>query len=115
MAENCIFCKIVAREAPAQILYQDEHVTAFQDLQPAAPVHILIAPNHHLASLNDAGGDDAPWLGRALLAAQLLARQHGIDQSGYRLIINTGADAGQTVFHLHVHLMGGRPLTRLVR
>jgi histidine triad (HIT) family protein len=115
MAEHCIFCKIVAREAPAQILYQDEYITAFQDLQPAAPVHILIVPNHHIAALNDAGDDDAHWLGRTLLAAQQLARQYGMDQSGYRVVINTGADAGQTVFHLHIHLMGGRPLARLVR
>lgn len=107
---NCIFCKIISGEAPAQIIYHDEQVTAFRDVRPVAPTHILIIPNRHLDSLNAAEDDDAALLGRLLLVARQLAEQDGIQTSGYRLVLNTGPDSGQTVFHLHMHLIGGKHL-----
>ncbi len=110
MTEDCIFCKIISKEIPAEILYRDEHVTAFRDIEPAAPVHILIVPNKHIASMNKASVEDEPLLGHLLMAAKKLAEQEKIAQSGYRLVINTGADGGQVVYHLHLHLMGGKPL-----
>ena len=110
MTEDCIFCKIVAKEIPTELLYQDDLVTAFRDIEPAAPVHILIVPNKHIASMNAASADDQSLLGHLLLVAQKLAVQEGIAESGYRLVINTGSDGGQVVYHLHLHLMGGKPL-----
>jgi histidine triad (HIT) family protein len=110
MSEDCIFCKIVAKEIPTELLYQDDLVTAFRDIEPAAPVHLLIVPNRHIASMNEASPDDEPLLGHLLLVAQKLAAQEGIAESGYRLVINTGSDGGQVVYHLHLHLMGGKPL-----
>lgn len=107
---NCIFCKIISGEAPAQIIYHDEQVTAFRDVCPVAPTHILIIPNRHLDSLNAAEDDDAALLGRLLLVARQLAEQDDIQTSGYRLVLNTGPDSGQTVFHLHMHLIGGKHL-----
>lgn len=108
MPESCIFCRIVAGISPAQILFQDEQVTAFQDAHPAAPTHILIVPNKHVESVNALDQDDVPLMGRLFLVAQQLAHQEGIDQSGYRLMVNTGHHGGQTVFHLHMHLLGGQ-------
>ncbi len=115
MTENCVFCQIVAGKAPGEIVYHDNQVTAFRDQHPAAPVHFLIVPNRHITSLNRISEEDAPLLGHMLIVARRLAEQHRISQDGYRYIINTGPDAGQTVFHLHAHLMGGNPLTRPVR
>lgn len=108
--ENCIFCRIVAGQAPARVVYRDEHVTAFHDIHPAAPVHLLIVPNAHYASLNDLPPEDTHLSGHLLRVARLLAEREGLAGSGYRLLINTGPDGGQTVFHLHVHLLGGRRL-----
>lgn len=108
--DNCIFCKIAAGEAAADVIYQDELVTAFRDIHPVAPTHILVIPNRHLHSLNEAGPDDERVLGRLLHVAGQLARQEKIEQDGYRLIVNTGRHAGQVVFHLHLHLIGGRPV-----
>jgi histidine triad (HIT) family protein len=105
---GCLFCQIVAGLAPAQVYYQDEQVTAFQDNHPVAPVHILIVPNNHVASVNDLRAEDEAVMGRLFSVAKRLAEQKGLHRSGYRIIINTGADAGQAVFHLHVHLIGGR-------
>lgn len=115
MTENCIFCQIVAHQSPADILFQDEDITAFRDRFPAAPVHVLIVPNRHIASLNRIQAEDAALLGKLLVTARELAEQAGIAAGGYRVMINTGAQAGQTVFHLHVHLMGGRQLSGLTR
>ena len=115
MTENCIFCQIVAEKTAGDIIYKDDQVTAFPDRQPSAPVHLLIVPNRHITSLNRISEEDQDLLGHLLIVARHLAEQQGISQSGYRLIINTGADAGQTVFHLHVHLMGGRQQPALVR
>lgn len=108
MAETCIFCKIVSGELPATQLYQDEHVTAFRDIHPAAPTHILIIPNQHLASANDLTPQHAAAAGRMLTLVPELARQEGIAESGYRLIMNTGADGRQEVPHMHLHMLGGR-------
>lgn len=108
MPSDCIFCRIIAGEVPSETVYQDDRVTAFRDIRPVAPVHILIVPNKHIASVNEAGEEDEAVLGRLLLTAKRLAAQEGIAESGYRLIINTGPHAGQVVFHLHLHLLGGQ-------
>ncbi|NMA13245.1 MAG: histidine triad nucleotide-binding protein [Chloroflexi bacterium] len=108
--ENCIFCKIIRKEIPSEIVYQDEKVTAFKDLSPIAPVHVLIVPNTHIPSLSESSSEHAELLGEVLLAGAKIARDLKIDQSGYRIVVNNGADAGQTVFHIHFHLLGGREL-----
>ncbi|MDO9129735.1 MAG: histidine triad nucleotide-binding protein [Anaerolineales bacterium] len=104
----CLFCKIIRGEAPGKILYRDEQVTAFRDIHPVAPVHILIIPNRHILSVNDLTPEDEPLIGHLFTVARQLVKQEGIDESGYRLIFNTGAHGGQTVFHLHMHLIGGQ-------
>jgi histidine triad (HIT) family protein len=108
MADDCLFCRIVRREIPASLVFDDEHVVAFRDINPQAPVHVVIIPREHVASLNDA--TDATFIGRLSLAAAKIAMTEGIAQSGYRTVINTNRDAGQTVFHVHLHLLGGRHL-----
>ncbi|HIC90052.1 MAG TPA: histidine triad nucleotide-binding protein [Anaerolineae bacterium] len=105
---HCIFCRIVARERPGNIVYQDEEITAFRDIHPQAPVHILIVPNRHIAGIAQITEEDAELIGRLFLVANRLAQQNGIAQSGYRLVFNQGPQAGQSVFHLHLHLLGGR-------
>jgi len=107
---DCIFCKIINRQASAEVIYQDELVTAFENIHPVTPVHILIVPNQHITSVNDATPADESALGRMITLAGRLAKERGIAQSGYRLVINTGKDGGQSVFHLHLHLIGGRHL-----
>ncbi len=104
---DCIFCKIASGEMGGNLLHQDDLVTAFADIQPAAAQHILIVPNKHIVSLEEASDEDEYLLGRMLKVARDLARSAGIAESGYRLIMNTGPDAGQVVFHLHLHLLGG--------
>jgi histidine triad (HIT) family protein len=110
MSQDCIFCKIVAGEIGGPPLYQDEQVTAFRDIHPLAPVHILIVPNKHLASVSAATAADQMILGKLLLVAGQLAQSEGVVETGYRLIINNGPQAGQEVQHLHMHLMGGRKM-----
>jgi len=110
MEDNCVFCKIVTKQAPAQIVYQDDEVTAFKDAHPIAPVHILIVPNRHITSVNDLQPDDNALMGKMILLARSLAAENGVSESGYRLMINTGKNGGQSVFHLHLHLIGGRRL-----
>lgn len=105
-----IFSKIISGEIPAEIVHQDELVTAFRDVSPAAPSHILIVPNQEIASLDELDDTQAAVAGRMLLVARDLARKEGVAQDGYRLIINTGPHGGQEVMHLHMHLVGGRPL-----
>ncbi|GIV53902.1 MAG: histidine triad nucleotide-binding protein [Candidatus Kapaibacterium sp.] len=105
-----VFAKIIRRELPATIVYEDEHVLAFRDIAPQAPVHILIVPKKPIATLNDASEEDCWLLGHLLLVAKRLAQQEQVADDGYRLVINTNSGAGQTVFHLHCHLLGGRPL-----
>ena len=112
MAEQtCIFCKIVAGEIPAAKVFEDEHAFVFRDINPQAPTHALVIPRAHVASLNEAGEAEASLLGHLLLVAARVAREEGLAESGYRTVVNTGAEAGQTVFHIHVHLLGGRRLT----
>jgi histidine triad (HIT) family protein len=110
-SNDCIFCKIVSGDIPAQIVYRDEQVTAFQDLHPVAPVHILIVPNGHIASLGEVGPADAPALAGLLQTAATLAGQEDVAASGFRVVINAGPAAGQSVDHLHVHLLAGRDLS----
>ena len=110
MSQDCIFCKIIAGEMGGPPLYQDDDVTAFQDINPQAPTHILVVPNKHLASVSEATAEDQAVLGKLLLIAAKLAQDEGIVEPGYRLIINNGPGAGQVVFHLHLHVMGGRKM-----
>jgi histidine triad (HIT) family protein len=105
-SDTCLFCRIVRREIPASIMWEDEHSLAFRDIDPKAPIHVLVIPKRHFGSLNDAA--DTMVVGRLMLAAREIAEGEGIAQSGYRAVVNTGADAGQSVSHLHVHVMGGR-------
>lgn len=105
---DCIFCRIVQREAPARIIYQDDEVTAFHDVNPQAPVHVLIVPNRHIIGVAQATPEDTPLLGKLLLVARQLAEDLKIT-NGYRLVVNSGPLSGQSVFHLHLHLLGGRP------
>lgn len=107
MDPNCLFCKIVAGQIPGDVVYQDDQAFAFRDIHPAAPVHVLVVPKKHLASLNELADGDQTLAGHLLEVARKVAEQEGIAQSGYRTIINTGANAGQEVFHLHVHVLGG--------
>ncbi|HEX2186932.1 MAG TPA: histidine triad nucleotide-binding protein [Chloroflexota bacterium] len=107
---DCIFCKIARGDVPAQIVFQDEQVTAFRDLNPQAPVHVLVIPNRHIESAATLGAAEGPLLAAMLEAAQRIAQQEGVAGSGYRLVFNVGADAGMSVPHLHLHLLGGRRL-----
>jgi histidine triad (HIT) family protein len=111
MAEqDCIFCRVVAGEIPADVIYKDDRAVAFRDINPQAPVHALVIPREHMESLDDAAGRDENSLGHLLRVAARVANQEGLSESGYRTVINTGAGAGQSVFHLHIHVLGGRPL-----
>lgn len=107
----CIFCEIAAGRIPSQIVYSSPDVTAFRDINPQAPVHLLIIPNRHIESIADVGAGDGRLLGRLIEVANRLAIQEAVAETGYRLVINKGQHGGQTVPHLHVHLLGGRPMT----
>ncbi len=107
---DCIFCKIAAGEIPAAKLYDDGEVLAFRDINPEAPVHLLVIPRRHIATLNDLTEADAALIGRLYLAAKRLAAESGVADSGYRTVINCNRDAGQIVFHIHMHLLAGREL-----
>jgi len=111
---STIFSKIIAGEMPAAIVYQDDLVTAFRDISPQAPTHILIVPNKEIATVNDITEEDEAVAGRLLHVAKKLAEQEGIAADGYRLIINCNQHGGQEVYHLHLHLLGGRPLGRML-
>ncbi len=106
--QDCIFCKIIAGTSPGEIVYQDDLITAFRDIHPVAPIHILIVPNSHISSINDLSEKDQTVAGCILLSATKIAAQLGISHNGYRLIINTGKDGGQVIHHLHAHMMGGQ-------
>ncbi|MCP5151147.1 MAG: histidine triad nucleotide-binding protein [Ectothiorhodospiraceae bacterium] len=112
---SSIFSKIVKGEIPADIVYQDDLVTAFRDINPAAPVHILVVPNKEIATADDLADEDEALAGHLLLTARRIAREQGIADRGYRLIVNCKADGGQEVPHLHLHLIGGRPLGSMVK
>jgi histidine triad (HIT) family protein len=108
---DCLFCRIAAGDIPSKIIYQDEDVLAFHDIQPQAKYHVLIIPRRHVASsLNDLEPEDDQVILKILRTARNIARELGIDESGYRLVVNTGHDAGQSVFHIHFHVLGGEPL-----
>lgn len=109
----CIFCKIITGERPAQIIHQDEQVTAFHDIHPVAPVHILIVPNRHINSVNELSKSDESLVGRLFIVARQIAKDLGVADDGYRLVINTGWQGGQTVFHMHIHLVAGRQMRAL--
>jgi histidine triad (HIT) family protein len=108
MTDDCLFCRIVRREIPAKVIHEDEHTLAFRDIDPKAPTHVLVIPKQHLSTLNDA--TDPTVVGRLLIAAKEIAASEGIADDGYRTVVNCGAGAGQTVFHMHLHLLGGRKL-----
>ena len=107
---GCLFCNIVAGTTPAQLVYDNAHVVAFKDIRPVAPTHALVIPKRHVAGVHDATGADANLLGHVLLAARDVAEQLGLAEGGYRLVINQGPDAGQSVFHVHCHVLGGRAM-----
>ena len=108
---DCLFCKIVEGDVPASIVHRDEHLIAFKDINPQAPLHVLIVPRRHIASLNELGPEDDGLVGEMVRRAATLAREHGVSDRGYRTVFNCNADAGQTVFHIHLHLLGGRGMS----
>jgi histidine triad (HIT) family protein len=107
--ESCLFCKIIAGEIPSRKVYEDEHTFAFEDIDPKAPTHVLVVPKRHIEGLNTAAGNEAEIVGRCHLTAAKIARERQIED-GYRTVLNVGPKSGQSVFHLHVHLLGGRDL-----
>ncbi|HKJ17150.1 MAG TPA: histidine triad nucleotide-binding protein [Xanthomonadales bacterium] len=110
MSED-LFLKIIEREIPADIVFEDDDVLAFRDISPQAPLHVLVIPKKHIRTLNDVEDEDEALLGKLINVARKIARDHGVDQEGFRVVMNCNEGAGQTVFHIHLHLLGGRPLT----
>lgn len=110
MEDTCLFCRIAAGSVPARLAHEDDHTLAFHDIDPRAPVHVLIIPRRHLAAVDVIGDADTELMGRLFQTARRLARELGVADSGYRLVVNNGGDAGQSVDHIHMHLLGGRPL-----
>ena len=108
---DCLFCKIINREIPSDIIYENEHILAFNDINPVAPVHILIIPKEHISTLNDIDENHTQTMGELFLAAKAIASKEGLSDSGYRTVFNCNKDAQQTVFHIHHHLIGGRKMT----
>ena len=111
MSQNCLFCKIIEGSIPATKVYEDEHVLAFKDINPVAPVHLLVVPKHHVVSMQDVTLDDADWLGKLMSLIPKIAAENGCrpgPEGGYRLVINSGQDGGQEIDHLHVHIIGGQ-------
>lgn len=109
MKEDCLFCNIIAGNIPSQKAYEDEHCLAFSDISPQAPVHLLVVPKKHIDSMDKAEAGDKSLLGHLMLACAGIARKEGFAEEGYRIVTNTNADGGQTVFHIHLHLLAGRP------
>jgi histidine triad (HIT) family protein len=108
--QDCLFCKIIQREIPATLVYEDERFAAFNDINPQAPTHVLLVPKRHIASLNELSPEDDRLVGELVRRASAIAGERGISAGGYRTVFNTNRDAGQTVFHIHLHLLGGRPM-----
>lgn len=106
----CLFCKIVNKEIPARILFEDEDLVAFHDVNPVAPIHVLVIPKQHIVGIGQAESEHATVIGKLIVAARRVAEMSGLENSGYRVVVNNGPHAGQSVFHLHVHVLGGRPL-----
>jgi histidine triad (HIT) family protein len=109
--EDCLFCKIIDKTIPAELIFEDERIVAFNDINPQAPVHVLIIPKEHFASLNDIPEEKKDLLSHILLRARQIAQNIGIKEKGYRIVLNTGKESGQEVFHIHFHLLGGRRMT----
>jgi histidine triad (HIT) family protein len=107
---DCLFCKIIKKEIPATIVFEDEKMLAFRDISPQAPAHLLVIPKKHISTINDLTVDDAPIIGEMALTAKLLMKQEGCSETGYRLVMNCNKDAGQAVFHIHMHVLAGRRL-----
>lgn len=107
---DCLFCKIINKEIPADIIYEDEHVIAFNDINPQAPTHALIIPRKHIATLNEVQAEDAALVGHMVKTAATIAKQLGFDENGYRTVFNCNPHGGQTVYHIHLHLLGGKPM-----
>jgi histidine triad (HIT) family protein len=107
---SCLFCKIVAGEIPAKRVYEDNDLIAFEDLNPQAPVHVLVIPRRHIATINDLAGSDDALVGAMVRCAAAIAKERGVDGGGYRTVFNCNGEAGQTVFHIHLHVLGGRRL-----
>ncbi|ACN16900.1 Hit [Desulforapulum autotrophicum HRM2] len=107
MSDDCLFCKIANKKIPSEFLYEDDTIVAFRDINPAAPVHLLIVPKQHIRSINDLTVDDQAIVSRLIMVAKQMARQQGIDKSGYKLLFNVEKGGGQVIFHLHLHLIGG--------
>jgi histidine triad (HIT) family protein len=108
--DNCLFCKIINGEIPVKKVYENEHILAFRDIDPKAPVHILVIPKKHIRSVNELKSSDKNLAGELLLSAKKIAKDEGIDSKGFRIIFNTNDDGGQTVYHIHMHIMGGRQM-----
>ncbi|MHA6483723.1 histidine triad nucleotide-binding protein [Paenibacillus sp. strain BS8-2] len=111
---DCIFCKIIEGSIPSKKVFENDRVLAFQDIQPAAPVHILIIPKKHIPTMNDIAPEDSELIGELFATAKQIAKEQGIDEAGYRLINNVNSDGGQVVYHLHIHLLGGKKLGPLL-
>ncbi len=109
--ENCIFCSIIKKESPAKFLYEDDLAIVIEDQHPIAPIHLLVIPRRHVKSLNEMNEEDDNLLGHLLLVGRNMAKQVGIAESGFRIVINTGPQSGQSILHLHVHVIGGKPLS----
>ena len=109
--DDCLFCKIVEKQIPAEIVYENDKVLAFKDIDPQAPVHILIIPKEHVTTLNDVKEEHTEVMGQILLAAKSLAKEFGIDEKGYRTVFNCNKEGGQAVYHIHLHLIGGRQMS----
>ena len=107
---QCLFCRIIKRDIPGAIVYEDDRVVAFEDINPQAPTHVLVVPRTHIESLNDLSSGDDPLVGELVRRAAAIAKERGIADSGFRAVFNTNREAGQTVFHIHLHLLGGRSL-----
>ena len=107
---DCLFCKIINREIPASIVYEDERILAFNDINPQAPTHVLVVPKAHIATLNDVSSQDDQIVGELVRRAAAIAKDRGISAAGFRTVFNTNREAGQTVFHIHLHLLGGRTM-----
>lgn len=110
MTDSCLFCRIVTGKAHARIVHEDERIVAIEDINPQAPVHVLVIPRRHIATLNDLTGEDEGLVGEMIRRAAIIARARGIDEAGYRTVFNCNRGAGQSVYHIHLHLLGGRRL-----
>lgn len=107
---GCLFCSVLEKKIPADVVYEDEHAVAFRDIRPMAPTHVLVIPRKHIAAIHDLAEEDVTTIGRVMLAAKAVAKKEGLESAGYRLVVNDGDAAGQSVHHIHVHVLGGRNL-----